>query len=800
MFIRIFCHNYWPDNRVTSIRISQMVKIWQALDPLLEVEVVCTRPFFPDGRLSADYRFRLLKRESIDGVNVVRLWSVVAPNAGVIRRSASFVTYCLSAILYGALARRADVVLGSSPQLLAATAAAVVGRVRQVPCVVEVRDLWPESIGAVFGPRLGIMSAALHFAAKFTYKSASLLAVVTHSFEKCLREYLHSDAPFFFAPNGFDFGVDPLPIQPLKPSSKGTLTIGYIGTVGLAHGLETVLEAAALLRARGFERRVRFLIVGQGADRARLARIIAARDLNSLVELKDSVPHREIASAYADVDLSLVMLKRTEAFTKVLPSKMFECMAFRKPILLGVEGESLEVLRVANAGCAFTPEDPMSLADVVQQIVEGKLDLRGMGDNGYAFAKENFDRQKIAKGYLEAIKGLVATQSLLAVPAPDKRALLYVLRDSRYFVGHRLRLALAAKAAGYRVAVACDDYGDGTWETIAANGIERYKVPFLGRRLDPLRPLRCIAAVSQALSSWKPTLVHAITVQSVLAAGLLCLLRRIPFVALVAGRGSIYEMTSMKGALLRRLIDIGYWLFSRNSRAVVVFMNPVDMAYFVSAGLVPAQRCRIIRGSGVDTQVFDFASLTLDSGIGVLLAARLYREKGVLEFAAAASRLRNEFPKAKFAIAGDIDPMNPTSFSHEEVRALCADGNIEWLGFQKDMKSVLHRYQVYCLPSYHEGLPLSLLEAAATGRILVATDIPGCREVVQDGKTGVLVQPRSSQDLTEKLRAILTAPENYRAMAEAAHLRAEQQFSLPQVNRAYLELYNELEAGSDLRN
>jgi glycosyltransferase involved in cell wall biosynthesis len=412
VLIRIFCHNYWPDNLVTSTRIGQMASIWRSTDPTLEIEVVCTRPFYPTGVLRDEDRFRLLRRETIDGVKVVRVWSVAAPNWGVLRRSLSFVTYFISAVLYGLFARRSDVVIGSSPQLLAATAAAVVARLRRIPCVIEARDLWPDSIDVVYAGRKAWLSRPLKLLSHMTYGSAELLATVSRSFDRHLTPYLRKGARFLFVPNAYLFkGNEDSAATELPPTGSRPLIFGYAGNLGMAQGLDTVIEATRILLDEGRPTAsFRVLLAGTGADRQRLEELIRIRGVDSCVSLVNPVPYERVHEIYCQIDVSLILLKPSSVFEVTIPSKLFECMAYRKPILLGVKGEALRILDDAQAGYGFPPGDEAALARLMGEVIDGRRPLRGLGDRGASYVHEQFDRRRIAREYLQEIRKIATPE------------------------------------------------------------------------------------------------------------------------------------------------------------------------------------------------------------------------------------------------------------------------------------------------------------------------------------------------------------------------------------------------------
>ncbi len=383
--------------------------------------------------------------------------------------------------------------------------------------------------------------------------------------------------------------------------------------------------------------------------------------------------------------------------------------------------------------------------------------------------------------------------------SPQKR-LLFVLRDTRYFITHRLPLAQAARRAGYEIAIACDTYDDETAQQINENGFFRFEIPFLRRQGNlAIRISSCLIAVRRALVEFHPEVVHAVSLQSVVICGLLCWVMRRPFIGLIAGFGSVFQVRGLRGKFIRRGVLLTLQVIMANRRAILVFMNEEDRGRLVAGNGVDPSRTLVIRGSGVDTERFFFSPWTGERPLRILMASRLYREKGVGEYLAAASELVHEFPQVEFVLAGDTDPLNPTSYQEEELGKLCAASGVRWIGFQKDMPSLLAQHAVYCLPSYHEGLPLSLLEAAAAGCILVATDIPGCREVVKDSETGFLVQRGDAKHLTDTLRRILREPDSFGALPKNARSLIAQDFSVERVVGTYLDLYKRMTSPRDVR-
>jgi glycosyltransferase involved in cell wall biosynthesis len=231
----------------------------------------------------------------------------------------------------------------------------------------------------------------------------------------------------------------------------------------------------------------------------------------------------------------------------------------------------------------------------------------------------------------------------------------------------------------------------------------------------------------------------------------------------------------------------------RGRRARVILQNSDDAALFERFRLARGADVRLIRGSGVDCSRFTPPEHAPVSGpLRVLLAARLLRDKGVLEYVEAARRLRAQGRRIRFLLAGEPDDGNPAALSAAEVRAFAADGTVEWMGHVDDMPALVRSVDVMVLPSYREGLPKSLIEAAACARPLIATDVPGCREVVEDGVDGLLVPAREAEPLAAAIAALDDDPELRRRLGEAARVKALQQFDQEVVLRETLAVYREL--------
>ena len=364
--------------------------------------------------------------------------------------------------------------------------------------------------------------------------------------------------------------------------------------------------------------------------------------------------------------------------------------------------------------------------------------------------------------------------------------LLFLVTEDWYFVSHRLPLAVAAKEAGFDVAVATREGRQA--DVIRGAGIRL--IPFtLSRRGG--HPFREVAALWFLYRREKPDLVHHVALKAVMFGALAAWLARVPAqVNAVAGLGWLF--TSSDG-VVRLARPVLRWIIARllsRPHSLAIVQNPEDGSLLERSG-VPAMRLRLIRGAGVDTRIF--RPVTPPPGpVCIVLVARMLWDKGVGEFVEAARRLTEAGVAARFVLVGDPDPANPASVPESTLRSWRGQHGVEWWGRREDMPAVLQAAHIACLPSYREGLPKSLLEAAACGLPIVTTDAPGCREVVRDGMNGLLVPVRDAVALAAALKKLIDDAALRRRMGEQSRLRAESEFGLETVIAQTLAVYREV--------
>ncbi|MFN3944308.1 MAG: glycosyltransferase family 4 protein [Allosphingosinicella sp.] len=407
MHILFLTDNFPPEVNAPASRTYEHCREWVKAGA--EVTVVTCAPNFPKGALFDGYRNRLWQTEEMDGIRVVRVWSYISANEGFLRRTLDYVSYMVSATLAAPFVRKADIVIGTSPQFFTAVAAYMVSRTKRIPFVFELRDLWPESIQAVGALKPSRALRALSRLEMFLYRKAAAIVSVTRSFREILMDRGVDGAKIHVVTNGSDLTR----FHPLERDAalarelgvEGRFVAGYIGTHGMAHALHSLLEAARLLAGRPDGRDIVLLLVGDGAEKKALK--ARAEELGlANVRFVDTVPKAEIPRYWSLLDVSIIHLRKQDLFKSVIPSKMFESMAMGIPILHGVEGESADILRESGAGFTFEPENAAELADHLVRLA-GDTALRAeAGRRGIAAARR-YDRRQLAAEMLDVLRRLV---------------------------------------------------------------------------------------------------------------------------------------------------------------------------------------------------------------------------------------------------------------------------------------------------------------------------------------------------------------------------------------------------------
>ena len=372
---------------------------------------------------------------------------------------------------------------------------------------------------------------------------------------------------------------------------------------------------------------------------------------------------------------------------------------------------------------------------------------------------------------------------------PASPSLLMVVNHDWFFLSHRLPIARAAKSLGLNVSVATIDTGCA--DKIRHEGLDFIPLPMKVKGQNPLKELRVIAALVKMYRERQPDLVHHVTVKPVLYGSLAArMVGGMGVVNAVSGLGYLF-LGSKHARLLQPVVKRLYRLALRHPGSRTIFQNPDDRDLFVATGLLRAEQAVLIRGSGVDCATF--VPQAEPAGIPVvMLPARILWDKGVGEFVNAARLIKQSDTPARFVLVGDPDPENPAAVPTTMLETWVQEGVIESWGHRRDMPKVLSNATVVVLPSYREGLPKALLEAAACGKAVVTTDVPGCREIVRHNVNGLLVPVRNAPALADAIQLLLQSPTLRQRFGQTGRLIAEREFADHLVVEQTMDVYRGL--------
>lgn len=402
MRILFLSHYFPPEVNAPAKRTYEHCHEWARLGH--EVHVVTCFPSHPQGVLYPSFRLGLGQHEVVDGVHVHRVPTYIAANKGIVKRSLNYLSFAPSAVWRSLRLGRFDVIVATSPQFFCAVAGWVVASIKRTPWLFELRDLWPVSILAVGAAQPSLAIRLLERLELHLYRSAAGVVCLTRSF---MRELANRGIPsehLDFLPNGAAAAFpDPTAAAAFRARlglAPNQVIASYVGTLGMAHALGTILDAAERLKAR---REISFVVVGDGAERITLTEQAARRSLDNVI-FTGQLPREEAAVVLQASDIALVLLKQSPVFETVIPSKMFEAMAARRPMVLGIRGEAKELLDRGECGIAITPESGEELAQAVAKLADDPTLRQRLGNAGHEMVRREFDRKVLALQYLKILE------------------------------------------------------------------------------------------------------------------------------------------------------------------------------------------------------------------------------------------------------------------------------------------------------------------------------------------------------------------------------------------------------------
>ena len=402
MKILFITDNFPPEVNAPATRTYEHVKAW--IEEGADVTVVTCAPNFPHGRVYDGYKNKLFQTEDMDGIKVIRVWSYITSNSGFLKRVLDYVSFAFSAFWVG-LFHKHDLIIATSPQFFTTWSAWALSKIKRTPWVFELRDLWPESIKTVGAMQQGKAIEILEKIEIALYKDADRVVAVTDAFKANLISRNIDATKIDVVTNGsnvelfFPREKDEKLLKEL--SLEGKFVVGYIGTHGLAHSLDFIVNT---LKNLG-DNEIHFLFIGDGAMKPTIVKIAQELKLSNITFL-DPISKDEVPKYLSIVDISLAPLKKEDNFKTVIPSKIFEASAMRKPTLLGVEGQAQEILESHEAGLCFEPENEKDFITKLKQLKSDTALYKRCQDGCDALAIE-YDRKKLAHKMYYILQGVV---------------------------------------------------------------------------------------------------------------------------------------------------------------------------------------------------------------------------------------------------------------------------------------------------------------------------------------------------------------------------------------------------------
>ncbi len=372
-----------------------------------------------------------------------------------------------------------------------------------------------------------------------------------------------------------------------------------------------------------------------------------------------------------------------------------------------------------------------------------------------------------------------------------KRSLVFVVNRLSFFLSHRLSLAKAAQQAGYEIHVAAPPQSD-YFEYLAKLGFYFHPIPFNRGTLNPWYELKSFYSLLRLYRTLKPVLVHHLTIKPIIYGGIAARLAQVPAVVhAVTGLGHLFIAQTIGIKLLRGISRIGFYSAFHHPNMRVIFQNHEDQREFIQSHLLKPKMSVVIRGSGVSLNQYRLLPQLSASKPVVLLPSRLLWEKGIGEFVQAASRLHRQL-SIRMVLAGELDFGNPSAISEQQLTLWVESGLVEYWGFQPDIQLAFSHCHLVCLPSYREGVPRVLIEAAACGRPIIATDVPGCRDIVVHGENGLLVEVKNPDALAYSIAQLVKDSKRCQRMGQCGRNLVAACFSDSLINKETLSLYQKL--------
>jgi glycosyltransferase involved in cell wall biosynthesis len=465
------------------------------------------------------------------------------------------------------------------------------------------------------------------------------------------------------------------------------------------------------------------------------------------------------------------------SYREGLPKSLIEAAACGRAVITTDVPGCRDAITPNVTGLLVPVKEVDGLVSAIEKLVNNSALRNQMADAGRKLAEQAYDIQKVIAVHLNIYQG----------PPPR---MLFMVNIAKFFLSHWLPEALEAKKRGYEVHVATMHGPE--IEQINQAGLTHHVLPLSRSGKNIILELRSFISILRLFRRLKPQLMHLMTIKPVIYGGLAARLTRVPGVlAVVTGLGYVFIHQGVRAFIVRTIVSKLYKSVFAHPNLLAVFENESDKQNFLDDNLVSDEKSKVINGAGVDLSLYKALPEPVEPVVFVF-AARLLVDKGFSEYIAAATEVKKRFPKTRFLVAGDIDEGNPASVTAEQIKQLDSQGIVEFLGFRDDIPDIFAQCHVVVLPSYREGLPKVLIEAAACARAVITTDVPGCRHAVVENETALLAPVRNIDALVDAMVLLIEQPETRRQFGLAGRQLAEARYSIEQTVAAYFELYNQL--------
>lgn len=553
-----------------------------------------------------------------------------------------------------------------------------------------------------------------------------------------------------------------------------TLILTIVANLFFYKGHRELFHALAQIKHQLPDKWVLLCVGRDAGELAPLQQLAGELGIESHIQFlgqRDDIPQ---LMSLSDIGL---LVSHEEGFSNAI----LEFMACGKPMVVTDVGGNAEAIEDGISGMVVPRKDTTQIAAAILQLAISKKLREQYGKAARARVEQHFSLKRCADQYRELYTGVLNKQQ-----AHTKPILLCVINNIEFLYSHRLPIVLSAATAGYEVHVAtCYKPKVKLKHT---DQIHYHYIHFNRNSINPVTEIKPLLQLARLYKQLTPDLIHHMCKKSVLYG---CLLTRFmpktPVVNTVPGLGYLFISSSLKSKLVTTVLRTGYRFGFNRQHLKTIFQNDDDRELFEHYRIVKPEQCVMIRGSGVDIQQFRPAPRTNEIPV-IVLPARLLWDKGVGEFVDAARALKSQI-KARFVLVGDVDPINPASISADTVKDWVVDGIVEHWGWCEDMVSVLKQADIVCLPSYREGMPKALLEAAACGLPIVTTDAPGCKDVIVHGESGYIVPIKDSDLLVKYVGELVSSPKLRFYMGQKALSRVSENFSSEVITNQHLSLY-----------